>query len=113
MQPHEVECARAKHNNNQSASYPNRMKVLISSGNSIGQPTGYGAQTTLIARALRHMGHEVVSLAWTAMMGPENAFKMIPMPLFIRSMPTMSKNMIPSDKELFSENTWVMANPYN
>lgn len=96
-----------------TAHQKSQMKIVISSGNSIGQPTGYGAQTTILARTFRAQGHEVISLAWTAMMGKHNSFKMIPMKQYLNAVPSLRTSMLESDKELFAEKTWVMANPYN
>ena len=50
------------------------MKILIGCGNNIGQPTGYGGQSLVLARHFRRAGHEVICIAWS-MVHPNEKLK--------------------------------------
>lgn len=99
--------------NDWGVSCENKMKVLLSCGNNIGQPTGYGGQSLIIARHLRRAGHEVVCIAWSCVIknSPMRG-KMIPYMDFKNSQ-FMNRNayISPEDESLFQTKTWCMVNP--
>lgn len=89
------------------------MKVLLSCGNNIGQPTGYGGQSLIIARHLRRAGHEVICIAWSCVIkNTPMRGKMIPFMEFSGSkLMQRTAYLTAEDKTLFREKTWCMINP--
>lgn len=86
-----------------------RLKIFISSGNAVGQSTGYGQQVTHMVRAFRRAGHEVVVLGWS-MMHKGLSFKMMPFSTFAKDF-LKGFHFSEEDLALFSKETWVMTNP--
>ena len=89
------------------------MKILLSCGNNIGQPTGYGGQALILARYFRRAGHEVVCIAWSMVHPDKNLRnKMIP---FMQVAKNASLGRVSyltkEDERLFSKHTWSMVNP--
>ena len=89
------------------------MKILLSCGNNIGQPTGYGGQALILARYFRRAGHEVVCIAWSMVHPDKNLRnKMIP---FMQVAKNASLGRVSyltkEDERLFAKDTWSMVNP--
>lgn len=91
------------------------MRVLLSVGNFPGHPTGYGAQSVFIIRALRRAGHHVVILPWSVS-APSNDYlwKLVPFLVGASIAHTgASMRLTDEDLALCSSETEILFNPYS